>query len=191
MSARPALRVLDGDGQVHEITTAEDENQALRSALTRAENVIRGLKAQLAAERQKARRTHPIDDAFEDWQTKLVAAGHKGKARCKLSDDRIDGINSMFEAGYTLADFELVNTGIAAAQYVVYGKRRDRGSRNDLEVDIAYVCEKARRFEEAARIGHLVEKARAEQAQQVESGANEIGPATVERPGPRHQETRS
>lgn len=150
------LRVIDGNGEVLEASSPEETIHALEAALTRAQKTIDGLKAQLVDTRAKARRTHPIDEAFTDWQAKLVQAGMKGKARCKLSDDRIDGINSMFEAGYTLNEFRLVNTGIAAARYVVYGKRRDRGSRNDLEVDIAYVCEKARRFEEAARIGYAV-----------------------------------
>jgi hypothetical protein len=96
----------------------------LRAALTRAENVIKGLRQQLAAERQKARRSYPIDEAFDDHIAKLVAAGLKGKKRCKLTDDRVDGMSKMFVAGYTLEDFQHVNTGLAHFQFVVYGKRR-------------------------------------------------------------------
>jgi hypothetical protein len=66
----------------------------------------------------------------------------------------------MVEAGYSLEEFRLANTGIAAAPYVVYGKRRSAGSKNDLNVDLGYVCEKARRFEEAAQIGALIERGR-------------------------------
>jgi hypothetical protein len=137
-----------------------EENRALRSALTRAENVIKGLRAQLAAERQKTRRTYPIDDAFEDWKAKIVAAGRQGMKRAKLSDDRIDSMGKMFEAGYTLEDFRLASTGIAEFQFVVYGKRRQHGSDDARDLCIGKVCEKARRFEEAARLGAIVEKAR-------------------------------
>lgn len=155
------LRVVDGEGEVLEFASPEDENRALRAALVRAENSNTALKRQLADERAKARATHPIDDAFEDWRTKLVNAGFKGKARCKLSDDRVDAMRKMFEAGYTLADFLLVNTGIAALPYVVYGKRRQTGPKDSLQVDVAWCCEKARRFEEAAQFGHVVMKAEA------------------------------
>jgi hypothetical protein len=153
------LRVIDANGEVVEHEDTEQENRALRAALTRAENVIKGLRQQLAAERQQARRTHPIDAAFEDWKAKMVAAGLKGKKQCKLADSRIDAMTKMFVAGYTLQDFERANTGLAAFQFVVYGKRRQHGSDDAREVDIAYVCEKERRFEEAARLGALVEKA--------------------------------
>lgn len=160
MSAARHLRVLDGDGEILEIDDPATENRALRAALTRAENVIKGLKSDKAHERKQYADRGLIEDAFNDWKTKLVAAGHKGKARCKLSDDRFDAIKAMIEAGYTLADFELVNTGIAEFQFVVYGKRRQQGSEDAREVDIAYVCDKARRFEEAARLGAFAEKAK-------------------------------
>ena len=160
MSAARHLRVIDGDGEVIEDTSVEEENTALRAALTRAENTIKGLRASLAAERQKARRTHPIDEAFHDWRDKIVAAGRRGMARAKLSDDRVDAMAKMFDAGYTLEDFALVSTGLSEFQFVVYGKRRQHGPDDARNIDIAYACEKARRFEEAARLGALVEKAR-------------------------------
>jgi hypothetical protein len=159
VSARPALRVIDGNGEVVETTSVEQENIALRTALTRAENVIKGLRGQLADERKKARQTYPIDAVFTDWQAKLVAAGLKGKAQCKLSNDRVDAIRKMFEAGYTFGDFELVNTGLAACQFVRYGKRYERGAEADRDVDLVTVCKLAKRFEEAARIGAVVKKA--------------------------------
>jgi hypothetical protein len=160
MTAARHLRVIDGDGEVLELEDAATENKALRAALTRSENVIKGLKAQMAAERQKTRKVYPVDDAFKDWRDKLVDAGRKGMRRAKLSDDRIDAIGKMFEAGYTLEDFALVSTGISEFQFIVYGKRRQQGAEDARNVDIAYVCEKARRFEEAARLGAIVEKAR-------------------------------
>jgi hypothetical protein len=153
------LRVIDANGEIVEHEDTEQENRALRAALTRAENVIKGLRQQLAAERQKARRSYPIDEAFDDHIAKLVAAGLKGKKRCKLTDDRVDGMSMMFVAGYTLEDFQHVNTGLAHFQFVVYGKRRQHGSDDARQVDLAYVCEKARRFEELARLGVVVEKA--------------------------------
>jgi hypothetical protein len=162
MSPRPALRVIDCDGELVDFTTAEEENKALRSALTRLQNAYNALARDKAAERKRYVSDSFLEDAFEDWKAKLVAAGHKGKARCKLSDDRIDAMRGMAEAGYTLEDFRLVNTGIAACPYVVYGRRQQRGAERDVQVDIAWCCEKARRFEEAAKIGYQVEKVRGE-----------------------------
>lgn len=157
------LRLVDTTtGELVEQDDPVEENRALRAALTRAENVIKGLRLQLDQERQKARKAHPIDEAFEDWKAKLVAAGRKGMSRAKLSDDRVDAMARMFEAGYTLEDFKLVATGLAEFQFVVYGKRRQSGSDDARNVDVAYVCEKARRFEECARLGAIVEKARKE-----------------------------
>lgn len=155
------LRLVDSNGEIVEHESVEEENRALRSALTRAENVIKGLRAQLAQERQKARKAHPIDDAYQDWKAKLIAAGRKGMSRAKLSDDRVDAMARMFEAGYTLEDFKLANTGIAEFQFVVYGKRRQHGSDDARDLCIGKVCEKARRFEECARLGAIVTKARA------------------------------
>jgi hypothetical protein len=160
VSARPALRVVNGDGELVDFTTAEEENKALRAALTRLQNAYNALARDRAAERKRYADRAVIEDAFEDWKAKMVAAGMKGKARCKLSDDRFDSMRSMVEAGYTLEDFLLANTGLAAARFVVYGKRRATGSPGDLDVDIGSVCERAKRFEEAVRIGYAVEKAR-------------------------------
>lgn len=160
MSGARHLRVIDGDGEIIENASTEEENKALRAALTRSENVIRALRADKAAERKRYANRAVIEDAFSDWQSKLVNAGFKGKARCKLSDDRFDAMKAIVEAGYTLEDFRLANTGIATCPYVVYGKRRQQGGKADMNVDIAFVCEKARRFEEAAQIGALVERAR-------------------------------
>jgi hypothetical protein len=165
MSARPALRVIDGNGELIDLIDVADhgdptaENKALRSALTRLDNAYKALVANKAAERQKYVYRSVINDAFEDWRDKLVAAGMKGKAKCKLTDDRFDAMKAMVEAGYTLGDFMNVNTGIAACRFVVYGKRRQSGPDDSLQVDIGYVCEKARRFEEAARLGAIVKKA--------------------------------
>lgn len=162
MSARPArhLRLLDGDGQVVDFATAEEENEALRAALSRAERVIRNLRAELVDNRAKARKEYAVDLAFADWQDTMVAAGFRGKAKCKLSNDRIDAIAAIFAAGYGLEDFKLAHVGLAAYPYVVYGKRRDRGTKEDVQVDIGFVCSVARRFEEAARLGFLVERTR-------------------------------
>jgi flavin-binding protein dodecin len=163
MSAKPArhLRVVDTKGEVFECGSPEETIRALEAALTRAQKTIDALRADKAAERKSYMRRALIEDAFMDWREKLVVAGQKGKARCKLSDDRFDAMKAMAEAGYTLEDFRLVNTGIAEFQFVVYGKRRATGPEADRQVDIAFACEKARRFEEAARLGAIVEKARA------------------------------
>lgn len=161
--SRAHLRVVDTNGEIHDLEEFSDpveENKALRAALTRQENVIKALRADKAAERRNYVQRALIEDAFEDWRRKMVAAGMRGKARCKLSDDRFDAMKGMAEAGYSLADFELVNEGLAACRFVSYGKRSDRGQPSDVQVDIAYVCEKARRFEEAAQIGYRVVKAR-------------------------------
>lgn len=155
------LRLVDSNGEIVEHTDTEEENRALRAALTRAENVVKGLRAQLAAERQTVRKTYPIDEAFEDWKAKMVTAGLKGKKRCLLTDDRVDAMAKVFAAGATLNDFEMANTGLAEFRFVVYGKRRQHGSDDAVQVDLGWVCEKARRFEEAVRLGHVVTKARA------------------------------
>lgn len=161
MSATPHLRLVDTTtGELVEQDNPVEENKALRAALTRAENVIKGLRTQLAAERQKTRKTYPIDDAFDDWKAKMVTAGMKGKRRCLLTDDRVDAMAKMFGAGATLHDFQMANTGLAEFRFVVYGKRRQHGSDDAVNVDLAWACEKARRFEEAARLGAIVEKAR-------------------------------
>ncbi len=60
------LRVIDGDGEVFETGTPDETIRALEAALTRAQKTIDGLKSQLADTRVKARKTHPIDDAFDD-----------------------------------------------------------------------------------------------------------------------------
>jgi hypothetical protein len=79
--------------------------------LSRAEKVIRNLRAELQDNRAKARKKYPIDLAWTDWQDAMVGAGFKGKAKCKLSNDRIDAMASIFEAGYTLDDFRLAIMG--------------------------------------------------------------------------------
>ena len=160
--SRPALRLVDGNGEIVDDADPHETIRALESALTRAQRTIDALRADKTRQRMTYANRMVIEDAFHDWQTKLVAAGHKGKARCKLSDDRFDAMKAMVEAGYTLEDFELVNTGIAEFPFVVYGKRRQSGSKDAVEVDIAWCCEKARRFEEAARLGAIVERARAD-----------------------------
>lgn len=162
--AKAHLRVVGADGEVFETASPEETIRALEAALTRAQKTIDGLKLQLDDKRAKARKTHPVDEAFEDWKAKLVAAGMKGKAKCKLSPDRIDRIAAMFDAGYTLEHFLLVNSGIAACPFVKYGKRVQQGAEGDREICIGYVCKEGRRFEEAARIGAMVERSRAAQA---------------------------
>jgi hypothetical protein len=154
------LRVLDGDGNVTEFASVEEENEGLRSALSRAEKVIRNLRAELQDNRAKARKKFPIDLVFTDWQDAMVGAGFKGKAQCKLSNDRIDSMASIFEAGYTLADFKLAIVGMGANPYVIYGKRRANGTRDDVDVDLTTVCKEAKRFEEACRLGFVIEHAR-------------------------------
>lgn len=160
MTARGHLRVLDGDGEAFEFATPEEENEGLRAALSRSEKVIRNLRAELQDNRAKARKKYPIDLAWTDWVDAMVGAGFKGKAKCKLSNDRIDAMAGIFEAGYTLADFKLANLGLAANPYVIYGKRRPNGNADDVEVDLTYLCKEAKRFEEAARLGFVIEHAR-------------------------------
>jgi hypothetical protein len=162
MGKRAHLRVVGADGEVFESSSPEETIRALEAALTRAQKTIDGLKMQLEDRRAKARKTHPIDEAYEDWKRKLVAAGMKGKGQCKLSPDRIERMAAMFDAGYTLEHFLLVNTGIAAFPFVKYGKRQEHGPEGDREICIGYVCKEAKRFEEAARLGAIVEKGRAQ-----------------------------
>jgi hypothetical protein len=161
MSNVTHLRLIDGNGQLVEEADQTETIKALEASLTRAENVIKGLRNALAEERQKTRKQYPLDEAFEDHKAKLVAAGLKGKKRCKLTDDRIDAMGKLFAAGYTLEDFRLANTGLAEFRYVVFGKRRQSGADDALQVDLEFVCSKARRFEEVVRLGAIVEKARA------------------------------
>lgn len=160
MSSARHLRVVDGNGELVDNASPEETIHALQAALTRAQRTIDALRADKTRERKQYAKRMIIEDAFDDHITKLVNAGLKGKKRCKLSDDRFDAIKAMVEAGYTLEDFELVNTGIAEFQFVVYGKRRQHGPDDSRNVDIAWTCEKARRFEEAARLGAIVMKAR-------------------------------
>ena len=162
------LRVIDGNGEILDASSPEETIHALQAALTRAQRTIDGLRADKTRERRSYEQRAVIEDAFHDWQRKLVAAGLKGKARCKLSDDRFDAMKALVDAGYTLEDFELVNTGIAACQFVVYGKRRSSGPADSRNVDLEYVCSKARRFEEAAQIGHQVMKARGDRMSVIE-----------------------
>jgi hypothetical protein len=150
------LRVIE----VLDLSSPEETIHALQAALTRAQRTINGLELQLSDQRAKLRKAHPIDPAFHDWRDKLVRAGRKGMARSRLSPDRITSMGAMFEAGYTLEDFELANTGIAACQFVRYGKRCESGAEKDHRVCIGWVCKEAVRFEEAARLGALVMKAR-------------------------------
>jgi hypothetical protein len=79
--AKPALRVIDGAGELVDFTTPEEENKALRSALTRLQNAYNALARDKAAERKTYSSRVLVEDAFADWQAKLVAAGFKGKAR--------------------------------------------------------------------------------------------------------------
>jgi hypothetical protein len=162
VKAAAHLRLVDTQtGELVEHEDPADTIRALQASLSRLQRSYDALIRNKAAERRNYRRRADIDMAFEDWKNKLVAAGMKGKARCKLSDDRFDAMKAIAEAGYTLQDFQRANTGIATHPYVVYGKRRQTGSDDALNVDIAWVCEKARRFEECARLGYLMEKERA------------------------------
>jgi hypothetical protein len=135
--------------------------------------VIRNLRAELQDNRAKARKKYPIDLAWTDWQDAMVGAGFKGKAKCKLSNDRIDAMAGIFEAGYTLADFKLAILGLAANPYVIYGKRRPNGNADDVEVDLTYVCKEAKRFEEAARLGFVIEHARKVRARHARRAVSE------------------
>jgi hypothetical protein len=157
------LRVVDTNGEIVELDHEDPAEtiRALEAALTRAQRTINGLELRLADQRAKLRKAHPIDPAFHDWRDKLVATGRKGMVRARLSPDRIASMGALFEAGYTLEDFELANTGIAACQYVRYGKRCESGPEKDHRVCIGWVCKEAVRFEEAARLGALATKARA------------------------------
>jgi hypothetical protein len=148
MSARPALRVIDGDGEVLETASAEQENVALRAALTRAENVIKGLRNQLKDERKTYPRRALIERIHEDWQ---YQTGHK---RSKLTDDRFDAIKSLVEKEYTFGHFQLVNRALAAYPFERYGRRYAAGSKGERKDDIGWCCEKGRRFEMLANLGH-------------------------------------
>jgi hypothetical protein len=156
----PAFRVIAGDGELIEDPDLVTENRALRSALTRLQNAYNALVADKAAERKAYAARADVEDIFEDWKRKMVAAGFRSKARCKLSDNRFDAIKAMLEAGYTLEHFLLANSGVAAMPYVLYGKRVPAGAEKDLQLEIAYICKEAHRFEEAANIGHRAEKAK-------------------------------
>lgn len=184
--AKPALRVLTGNGEVLEPADLESENRALRTALTRAENVIRGLRLDKAAERKRYANRALIEEVFSDWQAKTR---HQ---RSKLTDDRFDAIQALVEQGYTLEHFQLVNTALAAYPFERYGKRYATGAPADRKDDLEYTCSKGRRFELMANLGHeLAKTAGAKDAAQVDCGDNEIGAAPRQRPAPRHQETRS
>jgi hypothetical protein len=156
----PAFRVIAGDGELIEDPDLVTENRALRSALTRLQNAYNALRADKAAERKAYAARAEIEEAFADWKAKMIAAGFKGKKSCKLTPDRFDAMREIFDAGYTLEHFLLVNSGIAAMPYVQFGKRTPTGQEKDIRLDLTYVCKQAERFEEAANIGHRAEKAR-------------------------------
>lgn len=159
------LRLVDTNtGEVVDASTPEEENRALRLALARLQRSYDALIADKARERKEYAHRADIEDAFRDWQEKMVAAGYKGKGRCKLGDARFDAVKSILEAGYTLKDLKAANTGIARYPYEVYGRRCESGAESSLYLDLGRVCEKEWRFEECARLGYLVEKAREEAA---------------------------
>lgn len=150
--ARPNLRVIDGAGEDvsadHEATIA-----ALQSALARAERANQGLKARLNDKRANSPRKAEVEEVFEEWRWTVK------KPRCALTDDRFDAIEAFLEKGYTREMFTLAFEAMVAFPHVVYGKRRQHGSPDSVELDIAWVLEKARRFEELVNLGHQLRKA--------------------------------
>jgi len=149
MSAAPHLRLVDTEtGEIVEHDDPVAENKALRASLTRAENVIKGLRASLADQRKTYPKRSLVQDVFEDWQART---GHK---RSKLTDDRFDAIKSLVEKDYTFEHFQLVNAALAAFPYERYGRRYETGQKAERKDDIGWVCEKGRRFELLANLGH-------------------------------------
>lgn len=147
------LRLVDTEtGEIVEHEDAHTENIALRAALTRAENVIKGLRSALADQRTAYPKRGLIEDAFTDWQHRT---SHK---KSKLTDDRFDAIKSMVDKGYSFEHFTLVNEALAALPYERYGKRYPTGSKGERKDDIGWVCEKGRRFEQLANHGHELRK---------------------------------
>lgn len=155
MSAVRHLRVIDDNGEVVQNDDPTEQIRALESALVRAERVITGLRAKSASERVNYARRDVIEAIFGDWQAKT---NHK---RSKLTDDRFDAIKGFVEKDYTRADFDLVVCALAAYPYERYGKRFGEGKKEERKDDIGWVCEKARRFEMLANLGHELKKAAA------------------------------
>lgn len=156
MSSARHLRVVDTEtGEIHENPDPSETIKALEAALVRAQSTITGLKAKYANDRATYAKRSLVEDIIDDWK---VATGHP---KSKRTDDRFDAVKNYLEKGYTREHFEMVLAGLKAYPYVVYGVRRASGSKSDRKDDIAYVCEKGRRFEDLAVLGHELKKAEA------------------------------
>lgn len=154
MSPRPALRLVDDAGEVHDAATPEEKIQALQGALARAERTIRGLKA----DKKAARKNHDLrptaDSIWDEYKQEL---GPNKKWR--FSNDRVDAVIELLEAGYSREEFSLMITGLREFQYDVYGTRRRSGSPDSRKIDLDYICSKARRFEELVNLGVQIRRA--------------------------------
>jgi hypothetical protein len=155
--AKPALRLIDGDGEVHEAEGPDETIKALQSALARAERSIRQLKADKAAARKKHPSRADADSVWDEYKQTLGP-----KKRWKFTDDRVDAVLSLLDAGYTREEFSLMITGLERFQFVVYGKRRQTGAPDSREIDLDYIGSKARRFEELVVLGLHIQRERAD-----------------------------
>jgi uncharacterized phage protein (TIGR02220 family) len=153
MNAIRHLRVIDDNGEVVESDDPHEQVQALKSALVRAERVITGLRLKSAEERKNYGRRGDVETVFAYWQHKL------GKKKSKLTDDRFDAIKALLEKEYKLEHFFLVVDALAAYPYERYGKRYADGKKHEVKIDVGWACEKGRRFEELAVLGHELKRA--------------------------------
>lgn len=151
---KPALRLIDGEGEVHEAASPDETIKALQSALARAERSIRQLKA----DKNAARKNHPLradaDSIWEEYKDRLGP-----KKRWKFSNDRVDAVIALLEAGYSRDEFSLMLTGLEGFQFDVYGTRRQTGAPDSRKIDLDYICSKARRFEELVNLGVQIRRA--------------------------------
>lgn len=154
---KPALRLIDGDGEVHEAEGPDETIKALQSALARAERSIRQLKADKRAARKSHNLRPEADSIWDEYKETLVP-----KKRWKFSDDRVDAVLALLEAGYTREDFSLMIVGLKEFQFDVYGHRSKTGAESSWKIDLEYVCSKARRFDELARLGVQIRRADAQ-----------------------------
>lgn len=146
--SRAVLKVVDENFEVHDAATPEETIKALQSALARAERTIRGLKADKKAARKNHNLRPQADSIWDEYKEKIGP-----NKRWKFSDDRVDAVIALLEAGYTREDFSLMLDGLERYPFDVYGTRRATGAPDSRKVDLEYICSKARRFDALAALG--------------------------------------
>lgn len=157
MNPRPELRVLDGDGELHNYETygcprcreiQAGDVQLLETRCRKLERQIKNLERDRDAERAIDPQRWEIKRLIELWKE---LTGH---TKSKTSADRFDVVKARLKEGYSVEEIELAIEGIAAYPYVTKTGRAKTGEKRDRHDRLGIALESGENLERFANIGH-------------------------------------